>query len=218
MQLRNIVKNTVVYSLLALLAAVQIAQAGADYLVIQREPVEVGDGYVLRLPTNVFPFYVDMPIPTNAVNPFTKTFRLPADVDTSDTAARSAILQFSATVAYHGVNSAYNEVYLNPLTAVCTDAGVADTNQEASIHLLDVHAATQENHVHHRAFSSTRLQPGVACTDGSACTVSGLCQKSVCTNLLMMCARDVVGVSAGGAVNALDDFTVHSMTLHFKRR
>ncbi len=175
-------------------AFVPSAQAGDDYVVIQRTSLSLADGTTSRRLI---------------------TFTLPSDTITSTATANSAVLQLMA----QDVNYAFNEIYVNPPTTVCTD-NQEDANQGTSVHSLSPHiandGAVSEVFTEHRAFSSARLQPGTACTEDTDCATSLLCQTGTCRNRLMICIRTEAGL-ADNEANNVDNVSLHSIVLHYKR-
>jgi hypothetical protein len=136
---------------------------------------------------------------------------LSPDTITSRSVANSAVLQFTAA----GVTWRHNEMYVNPPTRVCTDNGSEDANRSASIGVLNTHTS-DEIFTAQKVFSSARLQPGVVCAADNDCLISDACgQAGVCVNRLLVCSRTENG-RADQPPNDVDDFTLHSIVLHYK--
>jgi hypothetical protein len=196
MKTTRIWHRSTIAALLGVFACLSYAQAGGDYVVIQRNAFSMNDGDTSRR---------------------LQTFTLPDNTRTSASTANSAVLQLMV----QDVNWAFNEIYINPPTTVCTDDG-EDANQSASVHTLSPHVANDgtpsEVFTEHRAFSSARLQPGVACTQDTDCATSLLCQSGTCRNRLMICIRTETGQADVDATpNDVDGISVHSIVLHYKR-
>ena len=186
----KVLRRYLMIGLLALLAVSPAVQAADNYLVIQRGTISLSDGAASRR---------------------VLTFTLPSNTSTSASTTNSAVLQLMAT----DVNFTHNEIYLNPPTTVCTDDGAEDANQPASVHLLTAHPTVRETFTDHRAFSSALLQPGIACTANNDCAVSNVCQAGLCRNRLMICSRTEGGFG-DTSTNNVDNFSIHSIVLHYK--
>ena len=131
---------------LAILNCAIPAFATDDYVVVQRQPFNVGNSTS----------------PTRVLN-----FNLPERIRTG--ANGVAVLQFFAS----GINDKANEVYINPPTQVCTDNGDGDANQEASVHVINEgmnHRAFKGN----RLQASTTCVSDDNCPISHECS-AGLC-------------------------------------------
>lgn len=121
----------------ALLASSSLANAAAEFIVIQRGSASLSDSTPSRL----------------------VEFTLPATVNRSSSIANSAVLDLRVS----GSEFDFNEVYINPPTDVCT-SDATDANQAGSIGKLDEHDDTRlkgEAVTNHIAFSSGLLKAGI---------------------------------------------------------
>jgi len=144
------------------------ANAAADFITIHRGQLDMGDS-----------------VPSLVLG-----FTLPPNFDRLGTIPNSAVLDLTVL----GSRFDFNEVYINPPIASCTDND-ADPNEENSLGALQEHDDDKlktEWATNHIAFSSFLMNAG--------------------SNQLLFCVRSREGnVGDGG----LDDVSIKSVVLHY---
>jgi hypothetical protein len=119
-------------------------------------------------------------------------FTLPANVNRTNTISNYAVLDLVVRQSEFD----FNEVYINPPFAICTDNN-PDPNQAASVGLLDEHDDVNlkgENTTNHFTLNPSLLRAG--------------------NNVLMVCIRSLTG-AVGQAAGNLDDINVRSVVLYY---